>query len=66
MKIKNEVVETKYEYVQVHNVEHRIISNLCEYYKVGWEPHLFSTVIANSGTVYVTYVLKRKIKTNEN
>lgn len=66
MKIRNNVIETKYEYVQLHDTEYRIISALQEHYKKGWEPHLLSTVVVSSGTVYATYVLRRKIKTNEN
>jgi len=60
--IKTEVIETKYEYVQVHNTVYHINSDLQEHYKKGWEPHLFSTTMGSSGTVYTTYVLKRKIK----
>ena len=60
--IKTEVIETKYEYVQVYQELHLVGNILMKYYENGWEPHLFSTVCKHTGTIYATYVLKRKIK----
>jgi len=54
--------EIKYEYKQVHTLVCHIEDELLDNYKKRWEPHLFSTVIGSSGSVYATYVLKRKIK----
>lgn len=66
MKMQNEVIETKYEFIQVHDKLYHINSELQEYFRKGWEPYLLSTTTGNSGTVYVTYLLKRKLKQMKN